>query len=328
MKHIDLEINYFEDYNKKLLKRLISFNRKQKIHKEKLEEFLNKIEADVVISVGTDEKNFLPYIHKKSKKIREFHFGKNYRIQTANAFNKNFILKIKAYLETYFQEYYLKKYDKVIVLTYEDLKKWKLKNIDVIYNFTSIVFEEKAELTNKKIISVGRIDPQKGYNLLVEAWKYVIEENSGWSLDIVGDGSDFLYIKEKIKKLGLEGSINLKGATPNIKEEYLNASMYVMSSKYEGFPLVLLEAATCGLPLVSFKCESGPADIIKDGETGFLVKENDVLELASKISLLAKDDKMRKKFGEVGRKDSKERFNKEKIMHQWINLFEKLSIGK
>lgn len=321
---IDLKINYFEDYKKNLIKRIYNYKIKQKTHKEKLEVILNEINPDIVISVGSDEKKWLPNINKKSKKIREFHFGKNYRIQTANAFSKNFLLKMKAYIETFLEKYYLKKYDKVVVLTYEDFKKWNLENIKVIYNFPFFISEKKSELIAKKAISVGRLDAQKGYDLLIDSWSKVVEKNSEWILEIFGEGHDFFKLSEKIKKMKLEKKVILKGVTKDIEKEYLDSSLYIMTSRYEGLPLVLLEALACGLPAVSFDCQSGPKDIIKDGVTGFLVESNNILELAQKINILIENKELRVEMGKKTREDVRIRFNKEKIMCEWKELFESL----
>lgn len=321
---IDLKINYFENYKEKLIKRFYNYKIKQGIHKEKLEAVLKKINPDIVISVGADEKNWLPNINKKSKKIREFHFGKNYRIQTAKAFNKNFLLKMKAYIETFFEKYYLKKYEKVVILTYEDLKKWNLENIKVIYNFPFFVSEKKAELMSKKAISVGRLDAQKGYDLLIDSWSKVVEKNPEWILEIFGEGRDFFELSKKIKKMKLEKKIILKGVTKDIEKEYLDSSLYIMTSRYEGLPLVLLEAVACGLPAVSFDCQSGPKDIIKDGITGFLVESYSIMELAKKINILIENQELRVEMGKKIREDVRMRFNKEKIMCEWKELFESL----
>lgn len=322
VKRINLNINYSEDYSKNLIKRFMLFLKKNKLHKKRLEKKLREIKADIVISVGTDEKNFLPFLKDGSKKIREFHFGKNYRIE--NAYNKRVILKIKAYIETKLEDYYLSKYEKVIVLTYEDLKNYKTKNVSVIYNFVECDLNKNSNLKNKKVISVGRLSFQKGYDELIDIWVKVKEKNPDWILEIYGWGEEKDFLRKKIEMLKLEDSIYLKGVFKNIKEKYLESSLYVMTSRYEGLPLVLLEAMSNGVPAISFDCPSGPKDILKNNENGYLIEKRNQSEFSNKINFLIDNEELRKKMGKKAKKDIVEKFNKEKIMRQWIELFEKL----
>ena len=124
-------------------------------------------------------------------------------------------------------------------------------------------------------------------------------------------------------RLGLEKSFLLKGATKDIQDKYLESSIYVMSSRYEGMPMVLLEAMACGLPIVSFNCPCGPKDIIKDKEDGFLIPFRDIELMAEKIEELIIDEEKRKLFGKNAKRNV-QRFSQDKIMNQWQELFENL----
>ena len=147
---------------------------------------------------------------------------------------------------------------------------------------------------------------------------------NGWELHIIGDGESRDALAAQIKELLLQDSAVLCPATKNIKEAYQEASILVMSSRYEGFGMVLLEAATAGVPAVSFDCKCGPSEIIKDGETGFLVAPSDTASLAEKMLMLMKDEALRKKMGKAAFADSS-RFSTETVMKQWTDLFDGLA---
>lgn len=240
IKHIDLKINYSDDFNKNFIKRIPIYIQKQKEHKEKMESLIKELKPDILISLGDDERSFIyKFKYKKIKIIREHHFNKKYMLQEKQ---KNFLYFLKSYY-MYLKEIFLvNKYDEFIVLTEEDKKQWKNKKVKVIPNFISSFPKEISSCENKKIISVGRLEYQKGYDILIDIWKKIEEKYPDWILEIYGNGTEKEKLQEKINNLGLEKSFLLKGVTENIKEKYLASSIYVMSSRYEGMPMVLLEA--------------------------------------------------------------------------------------
>lgn len=159
--------------------------------------------------------------------------------------------------------------------------------------------------------------------MLLKAWKIVQQNNKEWKVYIYGDGP----MKEELIALaeGLEisKSIIFCGTVKNIKNKYLSSSIYLMSSRHEGFPLVLPEAMECGLPLISFSCPSGPSEVIENGSNGFLVENGNIDEMAEKILILMNDADKRKRMG--GRSKEKSKcFDKEVIMKQWMKLFQKI----
>lgn len=236
---------------------------------------------------------------------------------------KNFLYFLKSYY-MYLKEIFLvNKYDEFIVLTEEDKKQWKNKKVKVIPNFISSFPKEISSCENKKIISVGRLEYQKGYDILIDVWKKIEEKYPDWILEVYGNGPEKEKLQRKINSLGLEKSFLLKGVTKNIKEKYLASSIYVMSSRYEGMPMVLLEAMAHGLPVVSFECPCGPKDLIIDNEAGFLVEFGDKEKMQEKIEELIINKEKRQIFGRNARKNV-ERFSKEKIMEKWKKLFEKM----
>ena len=142
-----------------------------------------------------------------------------------------------------------------------------------------------------------------------------------WKLIIVGDGVLKKELESKIKALNLQDSIILKPFTKDIEREYLNASIYVMTSHFEGFGMVLAEASSYGLPCIAFDIKTGPSDIIENEKSGFLVEDNDLQGYADKLMLLMRDENLRFNFGTEAKKLVSERFGKNAVMKMWENMF-------
>ena len=142
-----------------------------------------------------------------------------------------------------------------------------------------------------------------------------------WKLIIVGDGILKKELESKIKALNLQESVILKPFTKQIEKEYLNASIYAMSSHWEGFGMVLAEASSYGLPCVAFDVKTGPSDIIENEKSGFLVADNDLQGYADKLMFLMRDENLRFNFGTKAKRVVSERFSKEVVMKEWEKLF-------
>lgn len=212
------------------------------------------------------------------------------------------------------------KLDAVVLLTENDKKSYSFcKNTYVIPNSVPQI-EESALCENKILLGVGRYTKQKGFDMLIKAFSLVHEQLPEWKLRIVGKGEDEDLLKNLIQENGLQGKVELVPPTKNIKDEYLRAGMYVLSSRWEGFVLVLTEAKAAGLPAVSFRCPEGPADIIKDGKDGFLVDPENIEQFSQRIVQLAKDENLRKQFGHAAKEDIK-RLSPQTVFLLWDKLF-------
>lgn len=212
---------------------------------------------------------------------------------------------------------------KIVTLTRQDArnyrKRYDARNVITIPNPITIEPSPPSQLTGKRVLAIGRFTPQKGFDLLLEAWSKVRSREDGWTLRIIGEGEMEQQLKEAIRELGLSDSVEIISSTRRITEEYRQASIYVLSSRFEGLPLVLIEAMAMGLPIVSFDCETGPRDILIDGLTGVLVEPGDTDQLATELDKLMQDDKRRTYYSENAQKESR-RFEPEAIVGKWCEL--------
>lgn len=217
----------------------------------------------------------------------------------------------------------LKYCNSMVVLTKADAIYWeKYATISIIPNMITINPCSVIDYNSKRVISVGRYTYQKGFDMLIKAWSFVIEKHSDWKLYIFGSGDRTEY-ELLVNYYSLADSIYCMPATDDISSEYSKSSIYVMSSRYEGFGLVLTEAMSCGLPCISFDCPNGPSDIIQDGKDGILVTKNDIHLLAAKIEMLMSNFHLRKRLGTAA-KQNVLRYNVQHIMKMWIELLEKI----
>lgn len=326
IKFIDLNINYDAILILPIWKRIIRKIVLQLLHKRKLKKILCEIHPDITISTFTHEAAFLPQIKDGSKKILEFHFCKGHKIKMAKAFHFGFITKLAYYYRCWQEEnIIIPKYDQFIVLTKEDEISWKEKicNVKYISNILPFEKEGKSELTQKHVIAVGRLDGQKGFNRLIDIWALVTKKHPDWILDIYGKGRDLNALQLQINNYGISDTTIIHQPDQNIKDHYLNSSIFVMTSIYEGLPMTLLEANGLGLPSVCYDFPCGPKDVIKDGINGFLVKDGDFNTFADRLSTLIENDNIRKRMGLEAYRMS-ERYSCKNIMREWVNLFNEL----
>jgi len=316
----NLAINYEENNGKGFLNKLLHYPFKQWNHKKILKGLLCSRRADIVISMFCNDVSFIANIPDGSKKIVEIHFSKFKRLQ----YGRKGLWRLADWLRSKMDEKTVRKFDKFVVLTHEDKGYWgDLPNMEVIGNAKNEWGDHTASLDSKQVIAVGRYDYQKGFDRLIEAWRLVYERFPDWKLKIIGEGELRDTLQQLIDKYNLGEVIELKKSVSDILPDYLDSSILAMSSRYEGLPMVLIEAMSVGLPVVSFECKCGPGDIITDGEDGFLVPEGDVQALAERILQLIDDPNLRKQMGQAAKLKS-EYFSEPVIMEKWMNLFDRL----
>ena len=293
-------------------------------HKQKLERLLCLLHPDFTISVFGHEVSFLYSIKDGSRKILQYHFSRSARSIEFQYNGASVSQKLFTAIKEWRKRRFINRYDAFVVLTKEDAKFWgNIWNLYVITNAISFVPEKSSTCLNKQVISLGRLPVQKGYDMLLDAWSRVVSMHPGWKLVIYGKGDDYVKLQVIIQQYKLGDSVHIFPPTRDIVNKYLESSVYVMSSRYEGFPMVLPEAMACGVPCVSFDAPCGPAEIISDGEDGFITPLGDVQRLAEKLSLLMSDDDLRIKMGKNARRNVM-RYSVDRIMKQWVDLFEAL----
>lgn len=319
---IDLGINYSEDNIKGAFGKITGYLKKRKKHKRLLTELLMREKADIVVSLYPSESSFIPDIKDGSKKVLEIHYCKFFRLQ----YGRTGILGLIDRLRTKQDERIVSRFDRFVVLTNEDKGYWgNIPNIVVIPNAAMLVGNKYSDVTEKRVIAVGRLDYQKGFDRLIKAWKMVQQSGrfNDWKLDIFGQGEWKDMLNRMIDDYGIAGTASINAPTKQIGDEYAKSSMLVMSSNYEGFPMVMIEAMACGLPVVSFDFKCGPKDIIDDGKNGIIVHDGDIEGLANAMMKLMDNQTLRKTMSENAKKVV-DTYSEENVMKQWLDLFASL----
>ena len=321
IRSIDLGINYDENNGKSFLNKLLHYPVKQALHRKRLKAVLMKERPNVTVSMFNNDAGFIPGIKDGSAKLLEIHFSKFKRLQ----YGRKGLWRLADRWRSKQDEKTVRKFDRFVVLTEEDKAYWgNLPNIMVIPNAISGIPAGTALLENKRVIAVGRYTYQKGFERLVDAWHLLASRFPDWKLDIIGDGKERPLLEQRIRSYGLERQVTLTRPTQEIGKVYQEASILASSSRYEGLPMVLLEAQAFGLPIVAFQCKCGPKDIVSDGMNGYLVPEGDTAGMAQRLETLMKDVTLRKRMG-LKAKESASRFNEEAIMEKWMNTFQTLA---
>ena len=217
--------------------------------------------------------------------------------------------------------------DQIVTLTLKDQQLYEetyhIKNCVHIYNPVDdcLMGNVNYSVDSKKIISVGRLCYQKNFEATIEVAKKILFKYKNWSWDIYGDGEDYEKLSEKIKAAGLDGRLLLKGRVDDLYDRYSDYAFLVMTSRFEGFPMTLLESTAKALPSIAFDVLTGPNEIIKDGITGYLICFDDIDTMADKISFLIENRKVREEMSVACLKKRYE-YDRTRIISQWENLID------
>ena len=319
----DLGINYSDDNVKHPIGKIFGYLLKRRTHRKRLTELLMREKADIVVSLYPSESSFIPLIKDGSRKVLELHFCKFFRLQ----YGRKGLLGLIDRWRTRQDERIVRKFDRFVVLTHEDKGYWgNLPNIEVIPNAAKFMGNTSSDLTVHRVIAVGRLDYQKGFDRLLRTWRMIQQTGryADWHLDIFGQGEWHDWLQGMIVDWQLSDTVCIHRPTERIGEEYAASSLLVMSSHYEGFPMVMIEAMAYGLPVVTYDFKCGPKDIIRQGENGLLVRDGDIEGLAQAMQRLMDDEPLRLRMGEEAKKVV-DTYSEEAVMSQWTALFESLA---
>lgn len=317
---VDLGVNYETNNGKSFLNKLVHFPFKQWRHRRRLSRVLREIRPDVTVSMFCNDATFLPSIKDGSRKVLEIHFSRFKRLQ----YDRKGLWRLADVWRNRNEADVVARFDRFVVLTHEDSRYWgNQPHIVVIPNAQTFACDAPAPLEAKTVVAVGRLTYQKGFDLLLQAWARACRRVSGWQLAIVGDGELRSALSAQAESLGLAGCVTFVPATKDVVAVYRDASVLAMSSRYEGFGMVLLEAQTVGLPVVSFACKCGPSEIVNDGVDGYLVAPGDVDAMADRLVRLMQDGALRRRMGARAFANAA-RFSTDAVMKQWMALFDSL----
>lgn len=323
IKLIDLGINYENNSQKNIFFKVISqfFNLIR--HRRKLSRCLKQIKPDITISMFGMEMPFLHTIHDGSKKILEFHFSKYYKIiNSHSAMNKIFQrVRLKIWGKK------IKEYDAFVALTERDLIEWNkpINGIAIPNMIPSKQLNDNPglKLTQKTVMAAGRLTYQKGFDMLIDAWIKIHQNYPDWKLIIYGDGDLRDVLQQKIDRNNLSNNIKLFGNVLSLSNYFDKADFFVLSSRYEGLPMVILEAMANRLPCIAFDCQCGPSDIITNKVDGILVEAGNVDQLSNEIINLIEDENLRQVLSSNIPKKMIY-FSEESIMNRWMDLFNRV----
>ena len=323
IKVINLDINFEELWTCSFVKKAFVYLKKQRIFRKKLSDELMRIRPDITISLLRREINFINEIKDGSKKIGELHINRshyrNFEGKDANLIKELFS---KVWMKSLVRK--LRKLDKLVVLTEMDKEAWiELQNVIAIPNPLPFMPTETSPLTNKRVVAIGRYSHEKGFDLLLETWEIVSKTILDWRLDVFGDGDSTPY-ESLLDQLHIDRSrCVLHGRTSDVQKEYISSSIFVCSSRFEGFGLAIVEAMSCGLPVVSFDCPWGPRAIISDKMDGLLVEDGNIQQFALSLQSLMADDKKRQKMASAALVNVR-RFQLGEIAERWRSSFDEV----
>lgn len=319
VKVINLNIGFEAMWQMSFIQKGLFFLRKQRQYKKALRQTLMNIRPDITISTGRREVDFLCNIPDGSRKICEIHVNRSH-YRNFEGSNSNPIKEVFARFWMRSLVRTLRRFDRVVCLTPTDAAAWhELKNVTDIPNPLPPTSTTTATKDGKRVIAVGRYVYQKGFDMLIDAWATVMQKHPEWRLDIYGAGEREPY-KYQVEALHIGDSCTLHDADPNITARYAESNILAVSSRFEGFGMIIIEAMAQGCVPVSFNCPYGPSDIITDGKDGWLVENGNTEALAKSLCHAIEHQDEWEEMAENA-KATAQHYDVANIARRWTELF-------
>ena len=318
---VSLDIDFDADYSKPLLAKWIGHMHRMRAYRRALTDYIYAHDIDLCISLCGKEIAFLR--HLPCRTMAEVHFAKDHRQQLLQANHSSLIWSWLGRIRTAQLVRAVRPLERLVVLTEADRREWEqagCTNITVIPNPCSLYGIKLPMKSNKSttVLAVGRLHEQKGFDLLLKAWKPLETDCPDWQLRIVGEGPKRKALEQQINILGLR-HVSLAGQSDNIVKEYTSASCFVLSSRYEGFGLVLVEAMWCGVPCVAFDCPQGPGELLADNR-GWLVPAGDIAALTQAIKEVFAHPEEAQRRARKAQQYVQSTFSEAAVMPQWVKI--------
>ena len=320
VKVVPLDIDFDADYRKPLFYKWLGHMRRMYRYKKALTDYIRHAQIDLCISLCGKEIAFLRSLPCRT--IVEMHFAKNQRHQLLMANHSGLFWSLLGRIRTSQLVRAVKPLERLVVLTEADRADWQLagcSNVQVIPNPCSLDGQLLPKTAKQKtVLAVGRLHEQKGFDLLLRAWQTVETAHPDWTLRIVGEGPRRGELEQQIDRLSLQ-RVTLAGRTENVAREYAAASLFVLSSRYEGLPLALIEAMWCGLPCVAFDCPHGPAELLA-AERGWLVAAGDTDALSQQMAYAIDHPEEASERARKAQAFAQQTYSESVIMPQWLKI--------
>lgn len=325
VEQIDLGLNY-EDYNNlPLLQRLRKRRELQRRHKVLLKESLQALSPDIVLSTFEEDAPILANLRLDCPKVMELHYSKErrYNEYQRGRFSPGRLID---WWRTKADERIVARFDCLVALTETDRQLWTTakRSIAIPNPLPFDLPDGQSTLEQPTVLAVGRLSSEKNFGELIDIWASLGDKASNWQLDIVGGGYQQRMLEAKVAAYGLQDSVRLHPPTSTIVEKYQASSILAMTSRYEGFGMVLIEAMSCGLPVIAYDCPYGPREIIKDNQNGALIPMHDHALYAERLSTLMQDAELRLRLGQNARQSASD-YAMPHIIQRWLDLFNELN---
>ena len=285
-------------------------------YKKQITNCINQIKPDHIIVADNGLKAFfIPFfISKKINLMLEIH-------SSLYVQEKAKTTKIVSFFTSQFKIILAQKFRHTIFQTTQNQVEWKSKNAQIIPNPLWFTATKKSNLQNKKIIAVGRHTYEKGLDRLLFIWAEVIKVHPDWQLEIYGNTTNGIDLQKTATSLKIDKNCTFFRPSKHIETKYVAASIFALTSRFEAFGMVLIEAMESGLPCIAFDCPCGPRALIENYENGFLIENSNQKEYVLKLIELIENYNLRAKMGTKAAISVK-KYNLNTIMKQWDTLFE------